>query len=465
MLFDTLAPATIFDIVDLPGQFWLPTNPGRRVGGALHLRPGELIGLDVFGSLEATDPLSGSGGMDYPVIHGVTTQGMACTVLEASQSRSVLTGYGTTGIVFHAAYALIGLHADTLDAARFLSGQATFTGLAGWAGQAVFREIAGGGAEPVLSATATYPPGFALDIPALDARITLAGALTSAPNALEAVTWTYEPYLRVEPRVSQPLTWFLKVLDDLRNLLVLCTFSTVAAEKVSVFPDSRGYEAGAVYRSTWLDKRPEPVAPPRMIVRLPFILPSIEMIVREWLALVEVARPSIDLFCGALFRGAGISTFSFLALAQAAEGYHRCVFDGIYEPVGEYARHEELMVTALPSDLPEPLRARLRKTLQHANEFSFRRRLRELFDALGPLQSVVCSDPTAVVGEIVDARNMLTHQLKDGPRPKWPRLAYLSRVLQLLFLATVLRRLAVPDSVIQEGLGTLAFSLRFINQP
>ena len=314
-----------------------------------------------------------------------------------------------------------------------------------------------------MTASATHPPGFEAEIPAIRARITLAGTFSTAPNPLEAVTWRYTPYFEAVPDEAMTLEWFLRVFDDLRNFLCFCTFGVVAAESINVFLSEDDHEGAGVFRNTWLVKSPEPVAPHQMIVRLPVIRPSIEATLLEWFALSGVARPAIELFCGVLFGGTGISTYSFLALAQAAEAYHRCTHEGTYESSEAYDEH--LSEIKLPEGLPKPLRKKLKDVLKYGNELSLRKRLTELFDGLGPLRAAVSRDSKEAVSEIVDARNALTHQTKGVARPPWPRLAYLSRVLQLLLLGTTLRRIGVPEPVVREGLEGLAVSLRFVGQP
>lgn len=139
-------------------------------------------------------------------------------------------------------------------------------------------------------------------------------------------------------------------------------------------------------------------------------------VLESWFAKRDLLAPVYELFLGALFNLKIYTDFQFLSLAQALGTYHRRTSpEARYVPEQEYLeKHYPKAVSSLPPSLPEGLKDKLKTTLRHANEWSLRKRIKELVSAV-PVTGIAGDDP-AFVQRVVDTRNYLTHYTEELER-------------------------------------------------
>lgn len=140
---------------------------------------------------------------------------------------------------------------------------------------------------------------------------------------------------------------------------------------------------------------------------------TFQNIVERWFELQSSLEPIVNLYLQS--QENSYLDNSFITLMQALESYHRTFHDGIYIEQDHYDSETYPRLTnAIPQTLPDPLRQKLRNTLRYANEYSLRRRLTDLAILL-PNHQVFSRFSTArasaFIGETVDTRNAITHQL------------------------------------------------------
>lgn len=456
-------PESVFETRTVAGQFWLSATPDRRIGGLIRFKQGESIAIDLFGGLQ--DRPSVLSGLPHPsVVRGVSVDGELITAFGVTDSSSRLTSFGEISEL-RACEVLFGAHLDSLEDARFSSACATLTNLAPWAGEGPFSVHAGETPSSPVTAQASFPTGFDVQVPSLGARVVLGGAVRAWTSADE-VRLALEPYISVHPAEPRELAWFDQVLGDVRDLVAVCTFSPILLERilVRVAPDVGPHLT--IHRAVWFRERPEALSPHRMPIRLRDILPDIEAVLSRWFELTAKARPAIDLYLSVIYRGVHLNVFAFLAMSQAAEAFHRLTAGGSFESPEDYDRHYQAMVSSLPTDLPSALRERLKDTLKYGNELSLRRRLRALFSERGKLAQHVSPDPSGLINEIVRLRNALTHSTEGNVGiADWQRLNRCVRHLQIVLLAHFRGYIGVPEDVLSGRLGDLLGSLRFLEQP
>lgn len=89
--------------------------------------------------------------------------------------------------------------------------------------------------------------------------------------------------------------------------------------------------------------------------------------------------------------------------------FHRRVFEGWYLPAEKFNPILEGLSNALPRELLGPIRDVFHQRLQYLNEFSLRRRLKELLSDAGEAAAFVIPDPDRFVQRMVHMRNYLIH--------------------------------------------------------
>jgi hypothetical protein len=116
--------------------------------------------------------------------------------------------------------------------------------------------------------------------------------------------------------------------------------------------------------------------------------------------------------------GSGFLELKFLNLAQAAEAYHRrCYPNSLYLAPSAYEEQVRRPLTAaIPKGLSASLRTSLVKRLEFGNEYSFRRRLKDLFGEHEAALATAIPEPCRWIKRIVGHRNDLTHHPVVGDR-------------------------------------------------
>lgn len=406
---------TLQDSFERDGVWWLPGDKsGDRVAGRASFDSGGGVRLGAFGPF-AAEPASGAESPFRPaLILGFWEHGRPVTLYQATRHGRVRYPGSDRGSDFYARYAIDGHHFHDEEDVSFLSWRAGFTDLELWAGHHPFV-----GAIPV---SGTDRLGYremdpvVVEAEAIGARLTIRSQMSSWGTVpMRTLRWEHRVVFDIEPHERRPLRWYRETTEALQDFLSLVVGrpvypSTAEAQAKRGSPDRADvfFDAGLRQRdggasATGLSWGEEVLVPlSRLRAELPAMLQS-------WFEKRANLRPVHGLFFGALF-GPGTSTeFRFLSLAQALESYHRRTRpDDRYEPDEDYERHYGKIVEGFPDNLPNDLRQSLKRGLEFGNEWSLRRRMKDLFEQL-PEEGVVEHGRSYFSGPVVETRNYLTH--------------------------------------------------------
>ncbi len=156
---------------------------------------------------------------------------------------------------------------------------------------------------------------------------------------------------------------------------------------------------------------------------------------------------------GPWYRPPGYNYSKFLGLTQTAELFHRARFTGKYVDDDKWSPMADRIVASLPANLEPAHWEALKARLRFGNEFSLRKRLRELADSLSGQMADHVVKGTPSVDRIVNARNAVVHgpsadlQLPDGRE-----LIDMVDSLRLLIETLCLLHIGVPQEAVLHGL-------------
>jgi hypothetical protein len=161
-----------------------------------------------------------------------------------------------------------------------------------------------------------------------------------------------------------------------------------------------------------------------------------------WLASADSLSAARSLYMSGSY-GKSFLELRFLALAQAAEAYHRRVHQGrdLYMEAGAYEREVlPLLKASIPATLDDAHKQALSGRLKFGNEISFRRRMTTLFEEHETALALVVPSPRSWITPIVEYRNGFTHHpviadQQDLDKDALLRCTYVLRILlELCFL-------------------------------
>lgn len=452
---------TLLEAFEQAGEWWLPEDHRDRVAGTVSFDPNDGVELCTIGAFKSSWQGTGSdkpfrpplilgfwGPSNTPItLHKTTRIGNVRASLERPDSTTL-----------HAVCMIVGHHFHAEGDLTLASVRAEFTSLEEWTGHRPFNS-----AEPDEARYAPIEP-VAVEVEALGARLTIGSASSRSGDGIRTLGLDHRVFIDIEPEGKRPLKWYRDLLSSLQDLLTLLVgrsvyprsmqaqVNTGGSARSDVFfgqgarlPESRGKVPGeGLVRSS------------DVLVPLPLIRSELPEVLGNWFAKRDLLAPVYELFLGALFNAKIYTDFQFLSLAQGLETYHRRTNpDARYLPEQEYLEeHYPEIVSSLPPSLPEALRNKLKTTLWYANEWSLRKRLKELVGAV-PITGIAGDDPT-LIQRVVNTRNYLTHYTEELERDamRGPKLMEAVEELRRLLAFLLLQELGLDTVFVCTEIST-----------
>jgi hypothetical protein len=204
-----------------------------------------------------------------------------------------------------------------------------------------------------------------------------------------------------------------------------------------------------------------------MVFPLSDIAADVPGLVQQWMKEQERLRPVYTLLLSTVQGADQYVQSTYLSLTQALESFHRIVHDGFYGTPDAYEEVRAALLASIPTDVSDDLRNRLETILKYGNQFSFRKRLNELFTILGTAlveKFLGAEKQSDFVSEVVDLRNYLTHH-DEASSPGVTAIASdtvkmynLNQRLRALTSALILKHLGMPELCLLR-----LFSIRNLN--
>lgn len=349
----------------LVGQFWLPENPDRTVGGVLDIRP------DTALELELTDQLL-PGGLEArpaPIVHG-HADGRPVTLLEcmpANGGKTVIAQVMTTTQVTRPRIALIGVHLDDPCDAAFDGLEVAMTGLTTWAANSGMRAqyVAIQQSNERVRATMSWvePVELTLQEPA-DWTLCLRWRLiTNGPTSdLVSRTFRAEENVVLRIEVPRPQAWdaFNSMEVAVRDLVTIATQTPCRITERTLLmksEDPQGrYTVDLYYRTAG---RPSQQAAKFRESDMIFSLRDIDFatVIERWLPLRDKLGLPLDVLLGLDYQEGGYYENRLFNAASAAEGFHAALCpDTSAIPADAYAAAKKQISDALAGLRPGLLR-------------------------------------------------------------------------------------------------------------
>lgn len=412
---------TLLEAFERAGEWWLPEDHRDRVAGTASFDPNDGVRLQTIGAFKPS--WQGTGAEEPfrpPLILGFWgPSNTPVTLHKTTRIGDVRASLGRpNSSTLHAVCMIVGHHFHSEEAATFVSARAGFTSFEEWAGHRPFDLAA-----PDEARYAPIEPVTA-EVEALGARLAIGSESSRGGDGIRTLRLDHKVFVDIEPEERKPLGWYREILTSLQDLLTLLVGRPVYPRSMEVQVNTGGSGRSDVFvgqglrlpRDQGAASAEGLVRPSDVLVPLPQIRARLPEMFENWFAKRDLLASVYELFLGALFNPKTYPDFQFLSLAQALETYHRRTNpDARYLPEREYAevRYPEV-VSSLPSSLTGPLREKLKSTLKYANEWSLRKRLKELVGAV-PITGIAGDDP-AFVERVVDTRNYLTHYTEELER-------------------------------------------------
>jgi hypothetical protein len=184
-------------------------------------------------------------------------------------------------------------------------------------------------------------------------------------------------------------------------------------------------------------------------------LPNASAVISNWMN----SAPKLRRAASWLTSSTRVKTHSdteFLSYVQAAETAHRVLMPpGRYVNPEDYEKVQTALVSSIPAETQNDLKQKLETMFEYANEFSLRRRLRDLVKMLYPTQGKVLPESWQHrIERIVETRNYLIHNDPQSAARavSGQQLFELTLGLKGLVTAVLLKSVGVPPGTVLHRL-------------
>jgi hypothetical protein len=184
--------------------------------------------------------------------------------------------------------------------------------------------------------------------------------------------------------------------------------------------------------------------PDRVLFRLDDWPGSFDELISRWFRLREETAPALNLVMGLAYAPPRWSDTVVLTWAQAFEAYHRIRFKGQQAEVVASERLERVLASSPVAD-----REWLRVRLEHADEPSLRRRIKDVVDRVRPIVDPLLKERTNFGAELGQARNTYSHfgAVPQQPGGSGSELHDLAETAHWIFMANLLLDIGFEETL------------------
>ena len=449
----------------LTGFFWLPANEAVQLPGTVTVSVGGEIRLELLGTFE----LGQRGWIPahtVPRIVGrVETHDYITLERCTAQGEWSLHPGGISKSRFRVHHLFLGVGYEEHDTPLFTSLRVSVDGLDEW------HSITGLKVDlhTLTHAAIVYdrPPARELWS---DGDLTLSLQFAWTPPALPAVTKAairQSSVLVLRSNRSKPLGDYVRVVHQLVNFLSLAVDEAVSIREVVVtsseIKDAESETSIPVYfpSLSFVEAVPK-VSPMTMLFTLSALGSDTQAIFAAWFAAHERLMPAMNLFFSARAGPHKYLNSRFLWTVQALETFHRRTATGTELPQANFAQLKQTLVDAAPDEHREFVK----RKLEHANEPSLPKRLRQMVAAFGQY----FGDERAqkqFVQAITNTRHYFTHYdpaLQDTAA-HGRALLNLCYKMEALFQLHLMKEIGFSDAAIANVVGGFSTLKQKLNPP
>jgi len=164
------------------------------------------------------------------------------------------------------------------------------------------------------------------------------------------------------------------------------------------------------YRLPNIPKAPKTLLSFEMLFTFEDISEKFENVLKNWFEKAEMLKPVYDLYFGTLYNPRMYLQHEFLSMIRAVEAYHRLKFEGKYLSDEDYEPIQERFKDIINKlSVEASFKEALKSKLKYGNEYSLRKRLKDLFVAYQEITQNFIKDEDNFINRVIDTRNYLTH--------------------------------------------------------
>lgn len=441
------------------GIWWLPEKPEAQISGTLKFSPNEGAILNLIGSFKEIININKMLAPD--IILGVSSTGKNITLYKCFETKSSFSMPGFQTSSFSANIVFIGAHFKNSKDIKFKSIATHFFLLDEWVNISGFDIKYLWKEKGVIIKYKLLKP-FQVNINdnlklLIDIRATFPSlSVVQKEASIKQKTW-----IEIESLEELHFEDYLKILYHIRNFLTLGVSESVYPLAIEGITDQNkqiinnnvyNQPIEIFYMLPDMLKTPEMLHPFDMLFTFKDISNKFEFFLRNWFQKADLLAPVYDLYFGTLFNPHIYLEHKFLSLIQAIESFQQRVYGGKYLLDEEYSHIYNILVNAIPAGTNEEFKESLKSKLKYGNEFTLRKRLKNIFDKYHEILNIFIDNNRSFIEKVIATRNYETHH--DASLKEYSahgeELYHLNQILKILLEICLLSELGFSSMEIKN---------------
>lgn len=427
------------------GEWFLPSNPSVKIPGTLKFDAKSDGELELSGVFEEERFET----RETQFILGIAKTGKYITLYncwEYSRTRTSQSMYSNYNVF----YIVIGGHFSTLEDFRFNGVSARFKNIDKWVRQYGFK-LEHDFPKHEMKVEYKKPKDITFKLSNdLLAKFSFNSYLPISPYT-EELNIRQAVFFELEPSTHLSFSEILGKLLLFQNFLTLGTFESAYPTSIHLTTNRNTDKESTcelIYKPGFDYTIPNKYRPTFLFYYSDFDS-AIEPILQKWYSVADKLEPVTSLLLESFYSREKSKVNGFLSMVQALETYHRR-FKNYHEfDVEEFKQWSD----ALVGSVDEKFREMLKGKLQHANEPSLRKRLKELITNLSSntLKKMYTSEGR-FINATVNSRNYYTHYSEESAKSALggADLSYQRQKLRVLLIGTILLEIGINKEKINE---------------
>lgn len=388
----------MLDEVTCSGEWWLPSNPEKRIKGKLTFNQTNGARLDLEEAF--TESPKTICGISLPVGREITLQD--CIPLA--------WGLPEFPYKVFAHRVFLGAHFNNPEGVKFNSLHCQMSNLFEWLWKSGIKYEGEASKNIVIKYDRPEPISIRIN-PELRIDIDFRHSFSSKRRNGE-IQLKQTVYVSFHPKENKNIDDYLNWMHHFRNFLCLATQVSIFPQKIIGLIDDKSPSSmvDVLYQ---LDA---PINTEADVYNSLFTFKDIEnkfeTCLQNWHGKYDELEPVYQLYFGTLYGRFVYLNLRFLCLVQALEAYHRRAISNEELPK---ERHKERL-TSILNAAPLEHKKWLKEKLAYRNEPSLRSRIKYLCDMFSTTVKTLIPDTRYFINKVVDTRNYMTHydlNLKD----------------------------------------------------
>lgn len=431
------------------GLWWLPETPEKQICGTLRFTPIEGAVLELMDSF--IDAKTKDRIVSPEAIIGHSSYGKDITLYQCR-----LKSYSGFQESFRADVVFIGAHFQKSEDIKFKSIDVHYSHLDEWTNISGFIDIQyPRDGEVVIKYKRPEPIRVSIND---DCEISIIIQPEEYPShhiVQKEVTIKQKTYIKIKTSGEKSFEEYEEIMYQIQNFLSLGVWREPVYPLTIRGITEANKEVEISYELIDIPKVAKTILPMDMLFTFGDIFDRFDVFLRNWFKQAKPSelKPTHDLYFGTLYIPLMYRESHFLSLAQAVESFHRRKYRGKYLSDEDYKKIPGVLVNAIPSAVKKDFKNSMENKLKYSNEFSLRKRLKEIFDEYQhEIPGVFIKNKGAFIDKVVDTRNYLTHYDKDLKEraARGNAMFHLTQELKMLLEICLLRELGFVSEEIED---------------